>query len=303
MVKQEFETFPKSVLEISLFNLYLLKKFQKGGSRILHGLEPNQKFKNKRLGNINVYNNTIEKFKSDRKYDLIIMTHVLEHLLDPLLALKKCSKLQKYNQKILIEVPLFEKFELYPIAGLTMEHLSYFNETNLKETIMKVGYEILSSTKTYHSTAMPFITIIARKVKTKNVSKRSKQYKAQSNNLREYIKAHKINYLKINNKLKKINKNIPTFLYAVGMTASSFVYHSNIQKKIKLKGIFDGNKDKIGGNFGNLNVLDYKEFAKKKFTKNIIITSEFSSDAISKKIKSKYNNVYTLDKKHGIKKI
>ena len=231
------------------------------------------------------------------------MTHVLEHLLDPLLALKKCSKLQKYNQKILIEVPLFERHELYPIAGLTMEHLTYFNEINLKEMIIKAGYEILSSTKTYYSTAMPFITIIARKAKTKIAFKRAKQYKNQSNNLRSYIKIHKKNYLKINNKLEKINKNLPTFLYAVGMTASSFVYHSNIQKKLKVKGIFDGNKDKIGGSFGNLTVLDYKEFARKKFTKNIIITSEFSSDAISKKIKSKYNVVYILDKKYGIKKI
>ena len=56
-------------------------------------------------------NSTIEKFNFKKKYDLIIMSHVLEHLFDPLKALKKCSKSQNVGQHILVEVPLFENVE------------------------------------------------------------------------------------------------------------------------------------------------------------------------------------------------
>ena len=303
LIDQEFEIFPKRVLEVSLFNLFLLRKLLKKGSKIAHGLEPNQKFKTKKIGKIKIFNNTIEKFNSKKKYDLIILTHVLEHLINPLEALKKCSKLQNFNQKILIEIPLFDKIELYPIAGLTMEHLYYFSEENLKELVAKAGYEITSITKTYNSTQMPFITIIAQKRKKINYFQKNDQFKSQTRLFKQYLKIHRKRYKKINSVINKIDRKKPTYLYGVGMTASSFVFHSKIQDKLKVNGIFDGNPDKIGGKFGELPVLDYHSLNKKNFKKNIIITSEFSSDIIGKKIKSKYNNIYKLNKKYGLQKV
>lgn len=303
LINQEFKNYPKSVLEISLFNLFLLKQFLKRGSKIVHGLEPNQKFQTRKIGKIKIFNNTIEKFKSKKKYDLIILTHVLEHLMNPLEALKKCSKLQNFNQKILVEVPLFDKIELYPIAGLTMEHIYYFSEDNLRELLAKAGYEILSITKTYNSTQMPFITVVAQKVGKIHYIEKNDQFKNQAKLFKKYLNIHRVRYKKINSVINKINRNKPTYLYGVGMTASSFVFHSNIQKKLKVPGIFDGNTDKIGGKFGELPVLDYNKLNKKNFKKNIIITSEFSSDIISQKIKSKNNIIYKLDKKYGLQKI
>ena len=303
LISQEFKTFPKSVLEVSLFNLFLLRQLLKSGSKIAHGLEPNQKFKTRKIGKIKIFNNTIEKFKSKKKYDLIILTHVIEHLINPLEALKKCSTLQNYNQKILVEIPLFDKIELYPIAGLTMEHLYYFSEENLRELLAKAGYEILSITKTYNSTQMPFITVIAQKVRDIQYIKKNDILKNQAKLFKKYLNMHRARYKKINLAINKIDASKPTYLYGVGMTASSFVFHSNIQKKLKVMGIFDGNPDKIGGKFGELPVLDYNIFNKKNFKKNIIITSEFSSDAIIKKIKSKNNIIYKLDKKYGLQKI
>ena len=80
-----------------------------------------------------------------------MMSHVLEHLNDPSLALKKCYKIQKKGQKIFVEVPLFEKTNLYPPSGLNVEHIYYFNESTLKNLIESNGYEILSVNKIYES--------------------------------------------------------------------------------------------------------------------------------------------------------
>jgi len=184
-----------------------------------------------------------------------------------------------------------------------MEHLYYFSEENLRELLAKAGYEILSITKTYNSTQMPFITVIAQKVRDIQYIKKNDIFKNQAKLFKKYLNMHRARYKKINLAINKIDASKPTYLYGVGMTASSFVFHSNIQKKLKVMGIFDGNPDKIGGKFGELPVLDYNIFNKKNFKKNIIITSEFSSDAIIKKIKSKNNIIYKLDKKYGLQKI
>ena len=47
----------------------------------------------------------------------------------------------KDGTKILVEVPLFDRTELYPPSGLNVEHLYYFDEFNfikmLNSTVMK----------------------------------------------------------------------------------------------------------------------------------------------------------------------
>ena len=80
-------------------NLFTLKKFLNHGSKIVHGLEPNLKLKNKRFKNIKIINQTIENFKSNQKYDLILMAHVLEHLIDPQIAIKNCRKIKRLGKK------------------------------------------------------------------------------------------------------------------------------------------------------------------------------------------------------------
>lgn len=301
VINQEFKVFPKSILEVSLMNLFTLKKFLSHGSKIVHGLEPNLKLKNKRFKNIKIINQTIENFKSNQKYDLILMAHVLEHLIDPQIAIKNCRKLQKIGQKILIEVPLFDKIDLYPLAGFTMEHLHYFSEENMKYLLQKNGYKILNINKLYYSTQMPFLTIMAEKSKHYNFEIDKKTIFNQKINYLNYVKIHSERYNKIKKTILKIKKNIPTFLYGAGMTSSSFIYHSSILDKLDVKGIFDSNPDKQGKMINNLKIMNFDKY--KLVNKNIIITSEFSAIEIAKKIKSKLNNIFVYDRKKGLKKI
>ena len=55
--------------------------------------------------NVTKYNNLIEHFDSDVKYDTIIIGHVLEHIEDPILALKNIYSLLKNDGVFLVSVP------------------------------------------------------------------------------------------------------------------------------------------------------------------------------------------------------
>ena len=302
LIRQECDKIPESVLEVSLMNLFTLKKFQFLGSKILHGIEPNLKHIKEKFNDIKIFKNNFENFRTKQKYDLIILAHVLEHLPDPQKAIKNCYKHQEKGQKILVEVPLFDRIKNYPLAGFTMEHLHYFSEDNMKYFLEKNGYMILSLLKTYNSTQMPFLTIVAeksKKIKPKNIS--SLSVKIQKNNFLNYLALTKKRYKLIRNELHKINNKLPTYLYGAGATSSNFIFHSQIHQKINIQGIFDNNKDKYGLAIGNKKILDFDKFHKIK--KNIIVTSEFSSDQIVKKINSKKNIIYVYNKNCGLKKI
>ncbi|WP_425314059.1 class I SAM-dependent methyltransferase [Shewanella dokdonensis] len=107
---------------------------------------------------------TIEKYKSDEKFELIIATHVLEHLYNPKIVLEKISKNLTEDGYLLIEVPLWEKEYLQPIGVLSFEHLNYFCEKSLTSIVETSGYQILHLSKNYNINQYPVITIVAKKI-------------------------------------------------------------------------------------------------------------------------------------------
>jgi 2-polyprenyl-3-methyl-5-hydroxy-6-metoxy-1,4-benzoquinol methylase len=83
------------------------------------------------------------------KYDFITMFHVLEHLKDPILILKKLSKLLKSGGSIVIEVPnaddaLLKLYKNKPFSEFTYWscHLYLFNNYSLRKLIEASGLKI-----------------------------------------------------------------------------------------------------------------------------------------------------------------
>lgn len=57
------------------------------------------------FNDINVYNSYFENFDTEKKYSLIILGHVLEHVDDPVLILNKIKKFLTEDGKIFVAVP------------------------------------------------------------------------------------------------------------------------------------------------------------------------------------------------------
>lgn len=77
---------------------------------------------------------SLEKYQTDKKYDVIILSHVLEHFEDPQNALKICHQLLKEDGWLWIEVPNI--MNPNPAKDLnkwfSKEHVSYFSLDKLK---------------------------------------------------------------------------------------------------------------------------------------------------------------------------
>ena len=100
LIKQEFKIFPEKVLEVSSMNSYTLKQYKNNGSRIIFALEPNSRVsKLLRKDRIKVFNMEIEKFKSNKKFDLIIFNTCFRASLQSSFCFKKCNNVQKEGQK------------------------------------------------------------------------------------------------------------------------------------------------------------------------------------------------------------
>jgi 2-polyprenyl-3-methyl-5-hydroxy-6-metoxy-1,4-benzoquinol methylase len=88
--------------------------------------------------------------KVKKKYDVVILISVLEHVKNPISFLKKISSFLKKNGKIIIEVPnvndpLVSLYNLdyYKEKYYRKVHLNYFNSSTIKSIVNKLGFKIL----------------------------------------------------------------------------------------------------------------------------------------------------------------
>lgn len=95
---------------------------------------------------------TIEEFKSSKKFDLISMRHVLEHLLDPESSFLKIRSLLKKNGMIFIEVPnIWESKPVGILSFFNFLHLTHFSPVSCENLLKKTGFSIIAFEKTQYS--------------------------------------------------------------------------------------------------------------------------------------------------------
>lgn len=84
-----------------------------------------------------IYIQSLDEIKE--KVDLIYMVEVIEHFEDPVIELKKLSKILKSDGKIFITTPVGTKKESETNAYDTISHLHFFTEKSLNLTLKKAG--------------------------------------------------------------------------------------------------------------------------------------------------------------------
>jgi len=125
--------------------LYMLK--QRGFDVLGNEVNPTiTQAAQKTLG-ITILTDSIEKLKIEKRFDLIMSFHVLEHLVDPDFVLEKICKFAKPNGKILLHIPIEDKI----IDYVGHDHYHFFTPESLKYLMRKYTNVIKDHVSTFTS--------------------------------------------------------------------------------------------------------------------------------------------------------
>ncbi len=144
-IKKYIDCRNKKVCEIGAFDGLLLSIFKKNGSDVYgYELNDNARYYAKKKYDINLESNFLE---SDNKYDIIILSHVIEHFKEASKILYKIKDMLKCGGHLYIEVPnspmanqcSYEMLMRY----LSTEHIINFNKDNLIKFIKESDFDII----------------------------------------------------------------------------------------------------------------------------------------------------------------
>jgi hypothetical protein len=276
----------KTILEISDPSAKIAKLSK--GFKKWYIIEPNSEKID--LPNVEFINDFFdEKFNSLNDVDVIIHSHLLEHIHNPILFFKKCSEVLSKDGFMLISIPDMDYIlnkNYLPNNILHFEHTYFLNSEILEMFSENNGFKIIETFK-YKNHSIFY--------KLKKVSPRlKKSIKLEiSNKFKTNHKNSIVNINDINNELLKYNNyNV----YIFGAHVSSQFYLFNGLDKTKIKYIIDNDKNK----------QNYKLYGTDLYVKNpeiinndkncIVICSHMSVyyDEIVKQLTKINNNVILL---------
>ncbi len=88
-----------------------------------------------------------ENFQTDKQIDMIVHSHLFEHIYEPNVFLKKCHEILVDDGEMFFGVPNMEyigKNELAPFSGIFFEHTILLNKENITYLLNKNGFNILT---------------------------------------------------------------------------------------------------------------------------------------------------------------
>lgn len=273
--------FPEKIIQFGSSDGYTLSRFKKAGSKDVLGVEPSINACRFALENYGIKSirGTAEDFDKKDYYDLIILTHILEHIYDPLKLLKKLRNNLKDNSHVLIEVPLWERLDKIPVGILTFEHLNYFCEITLKMLLMKSGFEIIYLTKLFDQVSYPVITVLAKPSSIDYEVKSN--YKENKSLLIKYLDKERNFWPKIDQKIELSHiKNNGTWIYGAGIHAAQLLSQSQILKQISINGFIDSSPTKWGKEILGYKIIKPDSLKSIPSNSNIIISSANSENSI-----------------------
>jgi len=117
-----------------------------------------------------IFHQNVEEFQGSKKFDLISLRHVLEHLRNPINVLKKLSGNLSPNGKVFIEVPNLRKAKPLDVNSFfRFLHLYHFTPNSLSNILKKSGYEIIDSDDKINYGAIRIIAVRPKSIKNRKL--------------------------------------------------------------------------------------------------------------------------------------
>jgi hypothetical protein len=191
----------------------------------------------------------------EKKYDCLILSHVLEHIYDLSLFINEISKNINDDGLLYIEVPNAEYYDkitdICPLQEINLEHINFFSKQALNKLLMKHNYYVVSLVDDFFMIKNNKYYVI-RGIFAKN--KQNMSFKKYLENGSQQISKYNFSNL-------KKHKNI----YVYGCGQFLFKIFDEIQKNCNIINIIDDNPCYLYKKLENTQIINYdlyKEIAK-----------------------------------------
>lgn len=280
------------ILDVGCGAGYLLNCFKEKGYENLQGLDPAPDCKTtaKDLYNIEIESSTLEEYSSNKKFDLIILGSVLEHMSNIDEVIERIKSLLKNGGFLYICVPDGDNMGAVlnePFLEFSLEHINYFTRGSMSNLLSSrgfsnVGFESLL-VEGYGGYALNALW------KMDNTSKKIKFDEVGEAKITKYIADSKIKLARIADQIDTIiESQRKIYVWGVGSLASRLLTSTNL-KNAKVEAFIDSNPTQQGKMVAGKRIISPAELHDKQAT--VLITSYIHGAAIKKDLIDKYNHV------------
>jgi len=238
-----------SVLDIGASTGFSLSLYKEAGCEVF-GIEPSKINKDtaQKVYGVDLYAGMFESYireHYDKKYDLVFLSNMLEHVENPMDFMKKVSSItQKY---IFIEVPVLEcKYADEPFGHFCDEHINYFTAESLNSLMTRLGYSLVELCMNYYwdtkcPSGKPALMTLWNK--TAEIHNSFKPIMNSRQFLNAYINESTSRYKKIAAKIKAIDPDLKLAVWGAGNHTAKLLGMTNLAEKKIIK-FYDNDRKK-----------------------------------------------------------
>lgn len=294
-----------SIFEVGATTGYNLSLYKKDGKKVF-GIEPSAHNKElaKKKYDIEMYADTFQNYLKEKKeydkYDLVFLSHILEHIINPMGFIEEVKKFS--NKYIFIDVPTFDyKFSDENFGMFSDEHVNYFTFESLQNLMYRAGFHLVNARiefylNCYVAAGTPAIMTLWEKNDENVEYEKRKIINNTLENVEKYIKdsEHTLNVIK--EKIDNIGENEKVAIWGAGNHTSRLLAMTNLKNKNIVR-IYDSDLKKQGKEMLNIKISSFRtEDIQEGIVDKIIISSYSSEKAI-------YNSIANIIPKDKIIKL
>lgn len=273
-----------TVLDIGAATGFNLNTYKKKNYNVF-GIEPspnNVKYAKNRY-DIDLYCGTFESYiktESPKNFDLIILSHILEHVSNPIVFLNNISNVN--NKYLFIEVPTLNYvIQGEPFGIFYYEHIGYYTVECLSYLMNEIGYKPISISIDFNlngiSPHYPTLKTLWQKGKGEIIKGMYNPYKI----FKEYINESKKTFKRIEKKIDMI-KSKKLAVWGTGSHTSRLLGQTNLKYKNIIK-FYDSDKKKHNYKMVEKEITEFKIDDIKNNIVDTILISTFCGEKSIKK--------------------
>ncbi len=220
-------------------------------------------------------------------FDLVFLSMVLEHIVDPMAFLSECSEL--CNQYMFIEIPTLDiRCAEEPMGIFAEEHVSLFTLDSLHEMMKRLGYRLVCAENVYGlgsylPAGYPAIESIWKKAEKPLSYPRYNMFTAEEC-LDKYIAESEKGLAALRQKIDRIPDTEDLAVWGVGHHASMLLANTSLGKKNIVR-VYDSDERKRGMLFAGIKMGPFDRSDVENGVINaILITTYTAQKAIEKAI-------------------